>query len=798
MSGEPRSLRFSQEVLRVGMPDEGRNSASPSSSEGPVSGASQGLDVRLSPGPDENDPSLDPDVRRWLRLREFLFSLDLILEGELTTDVVVELLELVAAEGIRGLGPLLVVVESFASLEKDEPEGGDAVDAQTPTLSYAVVASTTLKIALFARRLACTTILIAAFDLGLVFGWRAPFVVPTSFAGSLAVLKVCASSSPVVVGDMTVSCSMSSERVENMSALARMGDPFTLDLVKLILSAPVPGTADEPWTVVSRCTEVVAALEAFTVYLHPYPFGHLHQYSNLPGMDGEQTWMSLVRWFRGLHIWSGTFVGSNSLPQALTTACWVDKMLTSVFDLVYVFLQHYPLSPVARILRLSADFRRLCIQYLYGALLVSESSLASVVAVVAHPFWKSSSFERDRVRPTLEGLFVVRPPLGFLREALGRFVRLLLGESVLDNSAELHALALIVVQMHEYMDLSLCSFNAARWFSRCMRTVLALLEGVDTRSTTLLVALELDVLGRLLSLCFRVVHPIVAMQEGSGWVLDALKAGLLRAVMDIVAYVSVEKARARHTRTVDHSSSLLKKCDDLLVSLIPHLLTPSILRLVRKQMLKHDPRRLRVLEGWAAWCEEVAMVYEVRFGYKCTSYSEASLRLCSYGSCEGNSVVATRLAEDVPMSTGYSRLCGGCSRVAYCSNRCRRSHWKESHSKDCVYTGAARKSGEAFLLRFDVGFLRTFAHTFLQSRITALALFRLTMSPQDVLVLDLSDYFGDVRVDLRETWVGRVGFRVPPEGYEDGDLVVVACGRQRVYFCTWLSPGSREPPFIYD
>ncbi|KAK7023604.1 hypothetical protein VNI00_016643 [Paramarasmius palmivorus] len=426
---------------------------------------------------------------------------------------------------------------------------------------------------------------------------------------------------------------MSLEHIENMRTLARMGDPYSLQLIKQALSLPVPSTADGPWTVVSRCSEVVGALESFVVYLHPYPFGQLHEYSNLPGWDGDQTWAGLMRWFRGLHLWSPTFVGSRSRPQAMTGHFWVDKVVNAIFDLVYVFLQHYPSSPVVQQMRVSSDFRRLCIQFLHGSLLVPDTSLAPVVAVVVHPFWNEDWFERDRVRPVLEGMFVVQPRDGFLREAMGRFVRLMLESevTVLEESAELHALAVVIMQMHEYTDMSLCPFSGAKWFTRCMRDILACLGGVDTRSTSLLVALEMDVLGRLLSLCLRIISPVVGMDVGSGWVLEALNAGLLEAIMDISAYVSVEKARARHVCTVDHSSALVSKCDDLLVCLVPHLLTPSILRRVRKVMRKHAFLQNCVLEAWDDWCEEVATLYEARFGYKCTSYREASLRVCSYG-----------------------------------------------------------------------------------------------------------------------------------------------------------------------
>ncbi|KAK7021071.1 hypothetical protein VNI00_017560 [Paramarasmius palmivorus] len=614
MSYASGSPPISQVPSPAGMPDEGVETTSPTFPEGSVAEASQGLDLRLSPGPDENDTSLDPEVRRWLRLLRVVLSLTTE-----QTDVVVELLDLVAAEGIRGLGPLLVAVESFAPLGKHETEDvdGEPVLEGTSRLQRWQVlrsgGSITWKCESCGRSNTDTIVYFSVEGMLYTrFARTACYGLSRTVPASVfsVVLFERAFSRGFIPHSLirSLSRSMSSDRVENMTALARMGDPFTLNLVKQILLVPVPGTADDPWTVVSRCTEVVAALECFTVYLHPYPFGQLHQYSNLPGMDGEQTWSTLLRWFRALHLWSGTFVGSRTLPRALSTSCWVDKMLNSIFDLVYVFLQHYPSSPIGRIVRSSADFRRICIQFLYGALFVSDSSLAPVVAVVVHPFWKGHCFERARVRPILEGIFAVQPRLGYLRVALGRFVRILQEESVLDNSAELHALAFVIVQMHEYMEVSLCCFDAARWFSRCMRAVLALLGGVDTLSTSLLVALELDVLGRLLSLCLRVVCPVVALQEGSGWVLDALKAGLLQAVMDIPAYVSVEKARARHTCTVDHSSSLLIKCNELLVSLVPHLLTPSILRLVRKQMRKLDTRRLdRVLEGWEAWCEEVAV-----------------------------------------------------------------------------------------------------------------------------------------------------------------------------------------------
>ncbi|KAK7022754.1 hypothetical protein VNI00_016989 [Paramarasmius palmivorus] len=146
---------------------------------------------------------------------------------------------------------------------------------------------------------------------------------------------------------------MSTLSVDDVMLQACVADPDTLQGVLQFLSAPIPGGAEDEGVVLQRCKGAAVALEVFTVYLHPYPFGQLHRVTTLPGLNAQQTYNCLLRWFCGLLLWSPSFVGSRMQPQAIMGTVWYNKVLNAVFDLVYVFIQHYPHTPLCRLLRVS-------------------------------------------------------------------------------------------------------------------------------------------------------------------------------------------------------------------------------------------------------------------------------------------------------------------------------------------------------------------------------------------------------------------------------------------------------------
>ncbi|KAK7025579.1 hypothetical protein VNI00_015872 [Paramarasmius palmivorus] len=411
--------------------------------------------------------------------------------------------------------------------------------------------------------------------------------------------------------------------------MSQFGDSNTLLCVQELLSRDVPGSSDAALTVVSACRDAVVALEAYTVFLYPYPLGPGGRETCFPNMSADQTWGLLQKWFLGLQLWSPCFAGTRDRPSVLCSSKWFNRVLRTIFDLVYVFAQQYPRSNVAGLLRDSREYRRLALQLTYGALTVDGVELSTAVGVLVHGFWKESACAAVDTVSVLNQVIQQHKTVDLLSAILKRV------DLLLDSVPELHALAYLLLLLHQAHGEAARASRAVRWMAMCVYKVLKELDSFPIGSTMALRALDTVLVGRMLSLCFQFIREIAVGEGSGGWVLEGLHAGLLRAVMDIGVFVELEERRAEHVVCLQFSSVLKEDCDELLATLVPHLLTPAIRRVVQREM---DDVALRVappLQSWLEWVDAVSLVVEEAAAFKASTYGEDCASRCFYEMCSG-------------------------------------------------------------------------------------------------------------------------------------------------------------------
>ncbi|KAK7035557.1 hypothetical protein VNI00_011850 [Paramarasmius palmivorus] len=427
-----------------------------------------------------------------------------------------------------------------------------------------------------------------------------------------------------------IALDMSSRYSDYLVGLARIGHSDLLVEVGRTLARKVPGSTDTESFIVSRCLQAVVALEAYCVYLRPSPLSAARAVVTFPGKSEAGTWGSLHKWFLGLHLWCPSFASSRSIPASLCSAIWYNRILHAIFDLARVFAEVYPGSDVSRLLKSSSDFARLTVQLTYGALLVDGAMLSAGVAVMIHPFWKAELFQGEELLRNLRTVLLVRPSVDFVGLAVGRVVTMSRDESVLDVVLEFHALVAVVLQLYEVRDAGVRLANAGKWFSLCMRKLVEELAHYPLGSPLALRSIDADACGRALCLVVQFMCELAGIAGGGRWVLDALRVGLLRAVMDVGAFVALEKRRSEYVISTEFRMDLVKECDELLCALVPHLLTPSIRRLVQKEMARGAPLGPEVLLSWGEWTDVVSTLGEVAVGYKTSIYGDICATTCSY------------------------------------------------------------------------------------------------------------------------------------------------------------------------
>ncbi|KAK7018065.1 hypothetical protein VNI00_018413 [Paramarasmius palmivorus] len=363
---------------------------------------------------------------------------------------------------------------------------------------------------------------------------------------------------------------------EQLMKMAATGDPETLRQVGLLLGRPVPGSLDSEFTVVSACRGALVAFEAYTEFLQAHPLGRFERETCLPTMGSKESWGLLRRWMLGLQLWSPCFGGDRDKPPRLCTAEWLNRVLHGIFDLVYVLIERYSRTEIASLIRESFDFRRMAVQLTYGALTVETVSITPAVVVQVHPFWKEGAYAGMDTLCVLRDIVHQHPAVDFVLLILRRVVDITRSDSLLYEAAQLHALAYALLQLYDICGERVRACRAIRWLALCVRRVVDELAEYPLESVLALRALDTKVVGRLLSLCFQFVCEVAEMEGGGGWILEGLREGLLRGVINIGVFAALEECRSQHVLCLHYSSVLREDCDEVLASLVPHLLTPAV------------------------------------------------------------------------------------------------------------------------------------------------------------------------------------------------------------------------------
>ncbi|KAK7041973.1 hypothetical protein VNI00_008955 [Paramarasmius palmivorus] len=402
--------------------------------------------------------------------------------------------------------------------------------------------------------------------------------------------------------------------------MARLGDPQTLRHVGCLLSRPVPGSCAGDSDIVLACKGALVALQAYKDYLYPHPFASGGRETLLPGMDADETWGLLRRWFQGLRLWSPCFSGSRPQPVALSTAEWCDEVLRGIFNLVYALIEHYPSSELALSIRASSEFPRIAVQLLFGALTVDPIPLSPAIAVLVHPFWTEGTYAGRHAFTAMKECLRQYSSVDFVSVILARVIASIRKDSMLDDVAETHALVYVLLLLYEVRGERIRTSSSVKWLATCMIRLVEELEEYPLHSALALRVLDTEYVGRLLSLCILFVQEVAGLEGSGGWVLEGLKAGLLRAVVGVGRFGVLEERRSDHMLCLDYSSVLKEDCDRLFAVLVPHLLTPAVRRAVERDMRRTSPEQTSHLGAWDEWSEAVSLVREEADTYKSSAY----------------------------------------------------------------------------------------------------------------------------------------------------------------------------------
>ncbi|KAK7049470.1 hypothetical protein VNI00_005501 [Paramarasmius palmivorus] len=422
-------------------------------------------------------------------------------------------------------------------------------------------------------------------------------------------------------------------KLEKLQRLARASDPKVLKHIRDMLNGPVPTERDPQCIVFSRCTEAVEALEAYASYLVPCYYGRHKQATVLPGQDEAGTWVLLWKWFLLLEVWSPSFGGISTAPEIMRGVIWYNRVIQAIFHLIFVLVHHHADSPLTRLISCSESFIRFCTQVLFGALTVEHTILSPVVAVMVHSFWKSEVYDAASLPQLIDTIIQESPNIDFYAVAMKRFMSRLGSRSILSHVLELHALGVVLLQLYSLDKAKLLLMCAPRWFARCASSVMKCLRQQTEDGTAVSLDLNTEIVGKLLILCFRFLRDVASRGGSSGWVLIALNAGLFDALSSVKLFLKVEILRSRLTPIWTHRKDMISEADGLLHSMLPHLLTPSVLRAIRRDIARFGDRDLMVLPSWTQWMGVGKLVMEIYGGYKRSTYRRATMHRCSYSNC---------------------------------------------------------------------------------------------------------------------------------------------------------------------
>ncbi|KAK7024252.1 hypothetical protein VNI00_016469 [Paramarasmius palmivorus] len=367
---------------------------------------------------------------------------------------------------------------------------------------------------------------------------------------------------------------------------------------------------------------MVAALGVLNTYLRSHRFRGVLS-ANFPGMDGEATWKLLYRTFLTLELWSPLLDNLVDRPDVMRTSSWLNDVVRAIFGLMYSIVDGYCHSDLCTSLLHSKEAASICSRMLYGALAVDGSVLRPIVAVMVHPCWPRGSFRNEQSKLLL-GTRIRQQLLA--DRTLSRFIHLLHPPTILHNAPELHAVAFALMHLADVARPQLMRLHLSRWLANCALYIMRKLRRVAHTSDTASVKLNSNTVGLLLLLCIKYLASVGRSPGSSGWVLEALQGGILRAVLDIGAYINVEK---KTEEVYVGRVNLSNACGDFLQSLSPHLLSPPILVMVKKVLDGRVSHELSLPPMWGLWSEIVTQVYEVYFAYKISDYRILTKRMCS-------------------------------------------------------------------------------------------------------------------------------------------------------------------------
>ncbi|KAK7032071.1 hypothetical protein VNI00_013440 [Paramarasmius palmivorus] len=448
---------------------------------------------------------------------------------------------------------------------------------------------------------------------------------------------------------------MSSLSLARLLEMAAVSDPHVIRHVHRLLLQSTPSSRDTHSAVQSRCASALEALEVYSLYLFPAVDGSRPTELLFPGSTVAGTWEVLWKWFVVLELWSPSVGGGLSCPDGMRTSLWYDRVLHAIFGLVFVLIEHHSCSPLSLLVLRSEPFIRLCLRSLFGCLSVEGSTLHPVSSVMIHPFWRLDCFEGVR-SDHLFGL-VLRDDgnTDFVEKAMHSFTRILYRGSVLENLADLYAVGIAVVQLYSMTFTRVLLRRATRCMTDCVRVLLQEMRQTASRGPAYRVALDTDGIGRMLSLCIRFLTRVSRRDGSGGWVLGSLRAGLLRAIVELGFFLRTERVRAAFVPVIAHETKLAWECGNLLTSLVPHLLTPAILRLSFAIIRKNRSVDTVLAGAWAEWAESVARVRGVYVEYGDSRYKRASRTSCGNSDCphteppaEHEAVTEEPVGEDEP------------------------------------------------------------------------------------------------------------------------------------------------------
>ncbi|KAK7027308.1 hypothetical protein VNI00_015270 [Paramarasmius palmivorus] len=419
---------------------------------------------------------------------------------------------------------------------------------------------------------------------------------------------------------------MATVSLDVIQDMAVASNPAVLVHVGSMLGVAHPTRDTAPSDVLSICGQLVTALDVLAVYLRSRS-GHLPV--NFPGMDEMGSWKLLRRTFTVLELWSPLSGGGIERPPLMSAPGWLNDVVHAVFGVLYALVDDHGDSELCSLLMRSRYTVPFCSRVFYGALAVDGSVLRPIVAVMVHPCWPDGAFRNVRSKSILENMIQQRSIVDLPGDTILRFIHLLRPRTVLQDAPELHAVVVGIMHLTDVATPRFMVLHLPRWLSNCASYVMKRLRRVSGGGSAASQEFDADAVGLLLLLCIEYLTSVGQARSSSGWVLEGVEGGLLRAVLDVGAYISAEDAVAEGVYAGRHGEQLSTACDAYLRSLFPHLLSVPVLVRIKQVLNGRGPHDPSQPPAWDSWSDIVTQVYEYYCGYKVSEYRLLTKWTCS-------------------------------------------------------------------------------------------------------------------------------------------------------------------------